>query len=110
MEIIKERSSVLTSKITPTFFIKGIRNNNRVQSSSFPKIKFNKEISKRYKNLNTNDQPNRFNSKNFQWFKINLFDTSMKTWNYILYFDINLTIHFDINPLLKTLPKGKVFC
>ena len=34
---------------------------------------------------------------------------SMKNWNYILYLDINLTIHFDINPLLKTLPKGKFF-
>ena len=33
----------------------------------------------------------------------------MKTWNYILYLDINLTIHFDINPLLKLHPAEKFF-
>lgn len=100
---------VITSKITPTLFIKSIRKNNRVKVVRFSNIKFNKDTSKRYKNLNTKGQPNRFKSKYFQWFKVNLFDMSMKNWNYILYLDINLTIHFDINPLLKTLPKGKFF-
>ena len=53
MEITKEKLSVITSKITPTLFIKGIRKNNRVKVVRFSNIKFNKETSKRYKNLNT---------------------------------------------------------
>ena len=66
----------------------------------FKKIKFSKSISKKYLNLDTNNQPNRFKYKNFQWFKLNLFHQKLKSWDKILYLDINLTIHENINDFI----------
>jgi hypothetical protein len=100
---------IITSRLTPTFLIKGIRSNSQVKIIRLSKIKFNKSTTIRYKTLNTDDQPNRFATKNFQWFKLNLFDTALKNWKFILYLDVNLTIHHDINPLLNYLPNKKIY-
>jgi len=100
---------ILTTNKNPTFLIKNIRSNKKIKVLRLPKIKFRKSVASRYKNLDTKGQPNRFDTKFFQWFKVNLFDERLKSWDYILYLDINLTVHFDINPLLKNLPINKFF-
>ena len=100
---------VLTSKITPTFLIRSIHKNSKVKVLRFNNIKFKKYIKKRYLNLNTSDQPNRFKTKPFQWFKLNLFDMKMQEWDRILYLDINLTIHHDINNFLNIDPLNMFF-
>ncbi len=92
---------ILTSLITPTFLIKIIKKDNNVSVVRLPKIKFDKKTKKRFLSLNTNDQPNRFKKKNFQWFKLNLFHMRLKEWDKIFYLDINLTIHKNLNDLLK---------
>jgi len=100
---------VITTKLTPTFLIKSIFLNKNIHILRFKKIKFDKAISKRYLGLDTNNQPNRFKTKNFQWFKLNLFHMKLKIWDKILYLDINLTIHHDINDLLNLKINNKLF-
>ena len=100
---------VLTSKITPTFLIRSIHKNSKVKVLRFNNIKFKKYIKKRYLNLYTSGQPNRFKTKPFQWFKLNLFDMKMQEWDRILYLDINLTIHHDINNFLNIDPLNMFF-
>jgi len=73
------------------------------------KIKFTKDAEKSLKNLNTGSQPNRHLNKRFQWHKINLFDSKIKKYDFVLYLDINMTIHFDINPLLSEYPISKLY-
>ena len=97
---------ILTSFFTPTFLIPTIWKFKNIKILRFKRIKFLKEIKKRYLNLDTKGQPNRFKTKNFQWFKLNLFNKKLKSWDYILYLDINLTIHDDINPIFNIEPEG----
>ena len=92
---------ILTSFITPTFLIKNIRNDINVTVIRLPKIKFDKKTKNRFLNLETNNQPNRFKTKNFQWFKLNLFHMKLKEWDKIFYLDINLTIHNNLNDVMK---------
>lgn len=92
---------ILTSFFTPTFFIKNIIKDNNITVIRLPKIKFDKKTKKRFLSLNTNNQPNRFKTKNFQWFKLNLFHIRLKEWDKIFYLDINLTIHKSLNDLMK---------
>jgi len=92
---------ILTSLYTPTFLIKNIRKDIDVTVVRLPSIKFDKKTKKRFLSLNTNNQPNRFKTKNFQWFKLNLFHTKLKEWDKIFYLDINLTIHKNLNDLLN---------
>lgn len=92
---------ILTSLFTPTFLIKNIKKDINLTVIRLPKIKFDKKTKKRFLSLNTNDQPNRFKKKNFQWFKLNLFHVRLKEWDKILYLDINLTIHKNINNIFK---------
>ena len=95
---------ILTSLITPTFLINSIRKNKNISVVRFPNIKFTRKIKKRYLNLDTNNQPNRFETKNFQWFKLNLFHAKMRKWEHVLYLDINLTVHHDINKIMELKP------
>ncbi len=97
---------VLTSYLTPTFLMSSIWKNKNVKVLRFKKISFSQETKKRYLNLNTNGQPNRFKTKNFQWFKLNLFHEKLKKWKFVLYLDINLTIHKDINPIFDIKPEN----
>lgn len=92
---------IITSVFTPTFLIKNIKKDINVTVIRLPKIKFDKKTEKRFLGLNTNNQPNRFKTKNFQWFKLNLFHTRLKEWDKIFYLDINLTIHKDLTDLMK---------
>ena len=92
---------ILTTLITPTFLIKIIKKDTNVTVIRLPKIKFDKKTKKRFLDLNTNNQPNRFKTKNFQWFKLNLFHMKLKEWSKIFYLDINLTIHKSFNDLMK---------
>ena len=39
---------------------------------------------------------------------ISIFRKDKKKWDYIFYLDINMTIHEDINPILKILPKNEI--
>lgn len=100
---------ILTSKITPVLLIKGIRKNKKVIVIRQKKIRFSKSTKNSFLNLNTNGQPNRFKTKNFQWHKLHLFDEDMKRWKYIFYLDLNMHIHFDINQVLNLTPKNKLY-
>lgn len=91
---------ILTNYLNPTFFLTFSKNYKNIHILRFKKIKFSKSISKKYLNLDSNNQPNRFKYKNFQWFKLNLFHQKLKNWDKILYLDINLTVHENINDFL----------
>ena len=95
----KNEIIVLTSYFCPTFFIR-IQNKKNVKFLRFKKIRFDKATNESLKNLDTNGQPNRHINKNFQWHKINLFHEKIKNWDFILYLDINLTIHRSLEKLL----------
>ena len=75
----------------------------------FRNIKFSGETNNELNNLETGTQPNRHINKKFQWHKINLFDKKLKKWQFVFYMDINMTIHHDINPIIKEVPNGKLF-
>ena len=94
---------ILTSKFIPTFLF-NLDNKKNVKYLKFKRIKFDKKTEKSLKEINTLGQPNRHIYKNFQWHKLHLFDTKLKHWNYIFYVDINMTIHKNINPILKNKP------
>ncbi len=100
---------ILTNKFSPRWLIKAMINYDKVKILKFSKIKFPKDTIDSYLKLNTNDQPNRFKYKRFQWFKLNLFDEQLKNWNFILYLDINMTIHHDINEVFKIKPLNSLY-
>lgn len=100
---------VITSFLTPTFLINGIIKNSNVKVLRFKKIRFNKLINQKLYALNTKGKPNRHITKNFQWHKLNLFSERLKRWKYILYLDINMTVHFPLKPILDMQPKGYLF-
>tara|TARA_B100001250_G_C19637988_1_gene716893 strand:+ start:181 stop:966 length:786 start_codon:yes stop_codon:yes gene_type:complete len=97
---------VLTSYFTPTFLIDSFKKYQNLTIIRFPNISFSQKVKKRYLNLKTiNGAPNRFKTKRFQWHKLHLFNSKLKKWKYVLYMDINFTIHHDITPLLELKPK-----
>ena len=98
---------IITSLICPTFLIKNIIKDKKITVFRFKKLKFNVKTEKILKNLNSN--PNRHNTKRFQWQKLYLFNKKIKRWKYIFYLDINMHIHHDINDILAIRPQGKLF-
>ena len=97
---------VITNILLLKFFIKNLRRSNNVYLYKFKKIKFNNKSEEILANLKS--LPNRHLTKNFQWHKLYLFNEKIKKWDYIFYLDINMTIHEDINPILKILPKNEI--
>ncbi len=97
---------IITSKLTPTFFIRSIRKKNNVKILRFKKINFDKKTEFELNNLNTLGGPNRNKTKKFQWHKLHLFDEYLKNWDYIFYLDINMNIHYDLNKILDINPKN----
>ena len=97
---------VITSFLAPTFLIKKLRRKNKAVVYRFKKIKFDKTTEKSLRNLNV--QNNRHLEKNFQWFKLYLFNKKIKNWDYIFYFDINMSIHHDINPIINKKPNNEL--
>jgi hypothetical protein len=95
---------ILTNKFSPSWFIKKMVSYPKITIIKLPKIMFPKVTRRSFLSLDTSGQPNRFKYKNFQWFKIHLFNESMKHWKTILYLDINLTIHHDINGIFNLEP------
>ena len=71
---------IITSRFSPTFLIKDIRKNKNIKIILLKKIRFPKKVKKSYLSLNTGNRPNRFKTKNFQWFKLNLFNPELKKW------------------------------
>lgn len=100
---------ILTSKFSPSWFIKKFVSYQKITIIKLPKIRFPKVTKENFLSLETNGQPNRFKYKNFQWFKINLFSEKMKQWQAILYLDINLTIHHDINGIFSLEPSNCLY-
>ena len=84
-------------------------NDKKVKVIKFRKIKFSQKTNASLYSLDTKGKPNRHMTKQFQWHKLNLFDTKLKTWDYIFYIDINMHIHYDINPILEKLPREGLF-
>jgi hypothetical protein len=97
---------IITSLLTPTFLIKEIRKKNNVKIFRFRKVRFNQKTNFTLKNLNVKN--NRHIEKNFQWSKLHIFNKKLKKWDHILYFDINMSIHHDINPILKLKPTNRL--
>ena len=99
---------VLTSIFCP-FFLLPVKNKKLLTYIRFKRIKFDKKTDSVLRSIDTGEEPNRHIHKNFQWHKVNLFDEKMKMWEYIFYLDINMSIHHDINDLLRIKPKGSLF-
>lgn len=97
---------IITSKLTPTFFIRSIRKKNNIKILRFKKINFDKKTEFELNNVNTLGGPNRNKTKKFQWHKLHLFDEYFKNWDYIFYLDINMNIHYDVNKILDIIPKN----
>lgn len=95
---------ILTSIFCPTFLIKQIRKKNKVKVLRFRKINFSKKAKFTMKTLNTDPDPNRYITKKFQWHKLNLFDLRLKKWKSIFYIDLNMNIHFPLEPILINRP------
>lgn len=100
---------VLTSWFTPTFLFPEIIFNKKIKVIRFRHLNFSSQTKEKLINLNTNNQPNRFKTKKFQWFKLYMFHPYLKKWKYILYIDINAIIHFDISPYFKILPENILY-
>ena len=94
---------LITGKYTPTFHLKKYKNIN-LKILRFSKIKFTEFAETNLRNLKID--LNRHIYRNFQWYKINLFDEKMKNWDFIFYLDLNMNIHFDINELLNAKKAG----
>lgn len=97
---------VITSIFTPTFLIKSIKKKHNIKVLRFKKVKFDKITEFELNNLETFEDPNRNKTKKFQWHKLHLFDEYIKNWNHVLYLDINMNIHHDINKILDISPKN----
>jgi len=100
---------VLTSWFTPTFLFPEIIFNKKIKVIRFRRLNFSAKTKEKLINLNSNNQPNRFKTKKFQWFKLYIFHPYLKKWKYILYLDINLKIHYDISPFFKILPDNCLY-
>ncbi len=100
---------LITSFFTPTFLIKSIRREKRLTIFRFRKIKFSKNASKIMSSLYTDNQPNRFLTKRFQWHKLHLFDLKIKKWKYIFYLDLNMHFHHEINEILSVKPSNILY-
>ena len=98
---------VITKLLTPTIFVKFLRKKNKITILRFKKIKFDKSTNFNLSKLSSN--PNRHNTKNFQWHKLYLFHKKIKQWKYIFYLDINMNIHHDINPIISIKPQNSIF-
>ena len=98
---------IITNQLTPTFLIKQIRQRFGVTVIRFRKLNFDNATEKSLRNINS--VPNRHNTKNFQWHKLYLFHEEMKKWRYIFYFDINMSIHDNINSILDVKPVNQIF-
>ena len=96
----------MTSFLSPTFLIKDIRKDNRVSVLRFKRIKFDRKTDKSLKNLNVSH--NRHIYKIFAGINY-IYLTGELKWNYVLYIDINMSIHHDINPILDIKPINKIF-
>jgi len=99
---------VITTYFCPTYLIKNLNKKNKITILRFKKIRFKKISNKILNNLQTFEDPNRHKTKKFQWHKLNLFDKKLKNWKYILYLDINMNIHHDINLLFKNFPVNQL--
>ena len=99
---------ILTDYFTPTFIFPKILFDSKVKVRRFNRIKFSPKAKQSFRNLNTNNQPNRFINKPFQWHKINLFNARLKKWSHIFYIDINMRIHHDINIILQNKPQNSL--
>ena len=102
----KNEVLVITTLISPTFLIKHLNKKNNVTILRFKKIRFDKLTENSFKNLKVDI--NRHITKNFQWHKLYLFHTKLKKWQYIFYMDINMSIHHDINNLLRETPNNNL--
>ena len=100
---------IITSLFTPTFFFKLVLRDKNIKIYRFKKIKFSRRTNEALNNINIPGKPNRHKTKNFQWHKFHLFDEKLKKWGQIFYVDINMNIHFDIEPILKLNPENKLF-
>ena len=100
---------ILTSYFTPLFLFRSLRNDKKIKIYRYRNIKFSKNTLKSLNEISIPDKPNRNITKPFQWHKIHLFDKNLKIWKYIFYMDINMNIHYDLNPILNTLPINKLF-
>ena len=98
---------VITDYFTPLFFFKILKSDEQIIVKRFKRIKFSHKTKKSLKGLNNFDQPNRYLTKKFQWHKLNLFDINLKKWSFIFYLDVNMQIHYDINPILELSKRGK---
>ncbi len=100
---------VITSFFTPTIFFQFFLRDRNIKIYRFRKIKFSKNTNKELNNIKIPGKPNRHRTKKFQWHKFHLFDQKLKNWDKIFYIDINMRIHFDIEPILKLNPENKLF-
>ena len=98
---------VITSFLTPKFYFKWITKDKKLIFLKRKKIKFSNETHHSLQNLNTHNQPNRHIHKPYQWQKLFVFDYELKKWDFILYIDINMHIHYPLNKLLSIYPEGK---
>ena len=99
---------ILTSYLVPTIFFESVRKDKKIKILRFKKARFNKNTNKLLNKIHIEGAPNRNKTKKFQWHKINLFDERLKKWKYIFYLDINMNIHYDINPILELRPKNEL--
>ena len=100
---------VITSFFTPIIFFQFFLRDRNIKIFRFRKIKFSKNTNKELNNIKMPGKPNRHRTKKFQWHKFHLFDQKLKNWDKIFYIDINMRIHFDIEPILKLNPENKLF-
>lgn len=98
---------VITNILCPTFLVKTLKRRNNVKVFRFKKNIFDSKAEKSLSNLSMGS--NRHVNKNFQWYKLYLFNKKIKKWKYIFYLDINMHIHFDIRPILEVKPKNKLY-
>ena len=98
---------IITNILCPTFLVKSLKRRNKVTVFRFKKNIFDSKTEKSLSNLSIGS--NRHVNKNFQWYKLYLFNKKIKKWKYIFYLDINMHIHFDIRPILDVKPKNKIY-
>ena len=92
---------LITTLFCPTFLLPIISRKNKVKVLRFKRIKFSKKVENSLNNLETYLDPNRNKTKKFQWHKIHLFDERIKYWEKILYIDINMHIHHELNGIFS---------
>jgi len=69
-------------------------------------FRFSKDIDKKIKRINQPDKRNI--KKKYQWNKIYLFDKYFKNWDVVLYIDINLRIHDNVNEIFDLYKKDRI--